>query len=75
MTHQEYQQAEVDWYRANGRYRDRVRTDSSGRMYVVGDEDWNRRHPQQQEWVEAHMSAELAKLRQQLCTQRRARHG
>lgn len=42
MSVNEQQRAEVDWYRRNGRYPERIKLDSGGAPYVLGDASWNR---------------------------------
>ena len=37
-----YQQAEVDWYKKNGKHKSRIVLDSSKREYVVCDSDWKK---------------------------------
>lgn len=52
----QYQAAEVAWYRANGKYRDRIKHGSSG-PYVAGDWSWNRSNPDRHEIVEPMMTS------------------
>lgn len=35
---------EVQWYRANGKYPDRIKNDDLGREYIEHDFSWNRRN-------------------------------
>ena len=37
-----YSAREVAWYRMNGRFPQRIKRDSRGREYVIGDISWNR---------------------------------
>lgn len=41
MTVFEQHAYEVQWYRANGKYQDRVKLDHLGREYVEADYNWN----------------------------------
>ena len=43
MSDFDYQAAEVRWYRANGAHPSRVKTDHTGRAYVLSDASWNQR--------------------------------
>lgn len=52
--------AEVRWYKQNGKYPERITTDSRGRAFVVGDRDWNRRHRKKMEYIEDEMNANLS---------------
>jgi hypothetical protein len=52
--------AQVEWYRSNGRHPDRrIVRDASGRWYVIGDWSWNRNPRAPHEEIEAAMSFEL----------------
>ena len=49
------QAAEVEWYKQHGRYpHDRIKYDSGGCQYVIGDNCWNRR-TDKTEWIETIM--------------------
>ena len=51
------QAAEVKWYKQHGRYPgERIKYDSSGQQYVIGDRCWNKRVGKA-EWVEPIMHA------------------
>lgn len=54
----EIQAKEVDWYKANGLF-NRLRIDSKGNIYVIGDWSWNQMHPYQQEYIENRMKHEV----------------
>lgn len=45
---------EVEWYRTNGKYPERIVREhgGKGREYVVGDWSWNRLHPDKPEFIE-----------------------
>lgn len=47
---------QVRWYRRVGRHQDRVRRDSHGVEYVVGDWSWNRLYPQRPEFIDSRMA-------------------
>jgi len=49
------QEAEVSWYLKNGAYPERMRLDSGGFKYVIGDYSWNLKHPNKREYVEGLM--------------------
>lgn len=61
----QYQAAEVAWYRANGKYIDRIKHGSSG-PYVAGDWSWNRSNPDRREFVEPMMTYALGDLETKL---------
>lgn len=50
---------EVEWYRKNGRHKDRLTRSTEGNVYVISDWSWNRKHPDRKEWVESDMSRDL----------------
>ncbi|OZI23716.1 hypothetical protein CAL26_09805 [Bordetella genomosp. 9] len=50
-----WQALEVEWYRANGRYPERIVVDGEGEPYVLGDGYWNSRNPKMAEEVEPQM--------------------
>ena len=50
--------AELEWYRKFGRYPERIRKDSLGLDYMIGDYAWHRKHPDRQEFVEERMRHE-----------------
>lgn len=53
-----YQKAEVDWYRRYGRHASRrIRRDSQGYDYVIGDWSWNRKPGNPAEFIDDHMCA------------------
>jgi hypothetical protein len=43
---------EVAWYRVNGRYPERIKTDANGQPFVIGDQSWNQNHPDKVEYFE-----------------------
>lgn len=45
---------ELKWYRANGRYPDRITKEKiyPFREYVIGDKAWNATNPTRQEYIE-----------------------
>lgn len=51
------QRAQVEWYRKNGRYPERIRREHSGQgeEYVTGDWSWQRLHPDKPETIESLM--------------------
>lgn len=51
------QGAEVEWYRAHGRFSERIRTDNRGHPYVIGDDGWNL-NPRRYEPIEARMKSD-----------------
>lgn len=54
----EFAAREVDWYRRNGRFADRIARDSQHREYVIGDVSWNR-DTRPREYIEWVMSREV----------------
>lgn len=47
---------EVAWYRKNGKHpKERIKLDSNGCQYVVGDFSWNRNTTRPQEYIEPDM--------------------
>ncbi|WP_047933268.1 hypothetical protein [Pseudomonas putida] len=46
---------ELEWYRQHGKYPERIRRDSPGGDYVIGDEAWHRKFPEKREPIEALM--------------------
>lgn len=59
ISHAHWQAAEVEWYLKNGRHRRRIATDSTGALYVIADEAWNRLNPSQQECVDRIMEGAI----------------
>lgn len=59
-----YQRREVEWYRKNGRFPGRrIRKDSGGESYVVGDLSWNAKaSPEEREFIDAHMTSDVAAI-------------
>lgn len=49
--------AEVEWYRRHGKYPERIKPDSAGVLYVIGDLSWNMNRPDKLERIESAMSA------------------
>lgn len=64
MTYDEIRQIEVSWYRANGRYRDRVGRNVRGDEYVVPDLLWNNRRENRgrQEHIDLKLSTHVANV-------------
>jgi hypothetical protein len=46
------QNAEVNWYRDNGRFSLRIVPDNLGQLYVLGDLAWNRKNPLMKEQID-----------------------
>ena len=45
-------QLEVNWYAKHGKYDNRIKQDSNGAAYVIGDWAWNRNNPNKPEYIE-----------------------
>ena len=52
MSYRELSRLSVDWYRKNGKYPERIRTDGDGVEYIVGDWSWERMNPDKPEYVD-----------------------
>lgn len=56
------QKMEVEWYKKNGRHKDRLAL-TGGKireLYVIGDWGWNRKHPDLSEFIEQAMHFDIA---------------
>lgn len=52
-----WQSLEIEWYRRNGKYSERVKRTKSGDLFVIGDYSWNSARPQKPEYIEKRMSS------------------
>lgn len=52
MKNRTVREAEVEWYRKHGRYKDRITEDTDGKKYVIGDESWNAQHHNAVEYID-----------------------
>lgn len=57
MSHNRQQAYEVAWYRAYGRYPERIKLDGSGQPFVVGDQCWNQNNPDKIEYLESRLGS------------------
>jgi hypothetical protein len=48
---------EVAWYRIGGRHADRIKRDTWGQIYVIGDWSWNRERFVEEEYIESRMQS------------------
>jgi hypothetical protein len=46
---------EVAWYRISGRHATRIKRDTSGQPYVIGDWSWNQERFGEEEYIESRM--------------------
>jgi hypothetical protein len=46
------QMLEVEWYKKNGKYQDRIVKDALGKEFVIGDWSWERNFPDRPEYAD-----------------------
>lgn len=46
---------ELEWYKIYGKYPERIKRDSKGQEYVIGDWSWERNYPNKPEWIDYKM--------------------
>ncbi len=66
MNHIDLQKLEVDWYKNNGKYLDRIKKDALGREYVVGDFSWEMNFSDRLEFVDILMKRYAERVAKQL---------
>jgi len=56
---EDIQSREVNWYRKNGHYADRISETRNGEIYIIGDQSWNFKNPLRKEYIEGRMRQDI----------------